>query len=188
MLSCQDHRCLTVQATDVDYLGGPDACAAARADILAAAAFLGKRAACGGCAAVGACAADMEAAVFIPVDEDIREAIGQNEVQKSIRRACVAPSIFVAVGDCQAVGFRCCLKPLVVVGVASAAILDALLIVVIVDHFVEKGSGYFLNGSCQSASAYIDFVGAAQLGNPGIFLQGEMAVGSGSGLDGDGGS
>ena len=66
----------------MDRFGGSDACAAARADILAAAAFLGNRAACGGCAAVGACAANMKATVFIPVDEDICQAIGQNEVQE----------------------------------------------------------------------------------------------------------
>ena len=34
--------------------------------------------------------------------------------------------------------------------------------------------------------AYVDFVGAAQLGNPCIFPQGEMAVGAGRGLNGNG--
>ena len=88
----------------------------------------------------------------------------------------------------QVAGFGKLLELAVVVGVASAAILNAHLVVVVVNHFMEKGCGNFLNGSGQGSGTNVDFMGAAQRGNPGVLPQGKVTVGFWRGLDGDGGS
>ena len=88
------------------------------------------------------------------------------------------PSVFVAVGDGQAVGLRRRFELPVVVGVAPAAILYAVLEVVVVNHFVKQGRSHFLDGTGQRPGPDIDFMGAAQLGNPGIFPQREVTISS----------
>ena len=76
----------------------------------------------------------------------------------------------------------------VVVGVTATAILNAIHMVVVVNHFVKKGCSNLFDGSGQCSGADVDLVRSAQLGNPGVFSQGEVAVGFGGRLDGDGGS
>ena len=90
--------------------------------------------------------------------------------------------------DNQTVGFRCRLKLAVVIGVASAAILNPVNVVPVVNHLMQKGGGNLLNGSGQRSRSDVDFVGAAQRGNPGVLPQREMTIGFWRGLDGDGGS
>lgn len=97
----------------------------------------------------------------------------------------MAPSVFIAVLHQQPVSFGGDFEAAVVVGVAPAAILYAVLIVVIMHHFVKQGRGHFLDGAGQCPNSYIDFVGAAQLGNPCVLTQGKMAVGAGRGLYGN---
>ena len=97
----------------------------------------------------------------------------------------MAPPVFVAVLHQQPVGFGGGFEAAIVVGVAPTAILYAVLVVVIMYHFVKQGRGYVLDRAGQRPGPYIDFVGAAQLGNPGIFPQGKMSVGAGRGLNGD---
>ena len=96
--------------------------------------------------------------------------------------------IAVRVGDNQTMGFSGFLEAAVVIGIASAAILNPVNVVPVVNHLMQKGGGNFLNGSGQRSSPDIDFVGAAQRGNPGVLPQREMTIGFWRGLDGDGGS
>ena len=98
------------------------------------------------------------------------------------------PSVFLTALYDKASGFGCFLEPFVVVGAAPAAILDALLVVVVVDHLVEQSSGDRFDGTGQSPRPNVDLVGSSQLGNPGIVPKGKMPIGSGGGLDGNGGS
>ena len=53
---------------------------------------------------------------------------------------------------------------------------------------MQKGGGNLFNGSGQRSRSDVDFMGAAQRGNPGVLSQREMTVGFWRGLDGDGGS
>lgn len=91
----------------------------------------------------------------------------------------MAPPVFVAMLHYQAVSFGGGFEAAIVVGVAPTAILYAVLVVVVMYHFVKQGRGHFLDGPGKRPGSYVDFVGAAQLGNPGIFPQGKMAVGAG---------
>ena len=88
----------------------------------------------------------------------------------------------------QTMGFGRISKLAVVVGVASAAILNALHMVVVVNHFMKKSRNHFLNGAGESTGSNVDLVGSSQFGNPGVFSQGEVSVCLWRGLDGDGGS
>ena len=138
--------------------------------------------------AVGARAGDRNSMVFISSDENVCQAVFQNEVQQIIAGSGEGPAIFRVMLDNQSMGFRFSLKPLVVIGSPSGSVLDAMHIAVQVDHLMEQSCTDILNGSCQGSSADVDLMGTAIGRNPGIFSQGEMAVCSGSALDGDGGS
>lgn len=128
----------------------------------------------------------MEPGKLVAAYENVGQTVLQYEVQQFVRGACVAPPVFVAMLHYQAVGFGGGFEAAIVVGVAPAAILYAVLIVVVMYHFVKQGRGHFLDGPGQCPGSYVDFVGAAQLGNPCVLTQGKMAVGAGRGLYGDG--
>lgn len=74
----------------------------------------------------------------------------------------------------------------VVVGIAAAAILNAVDMVVIVNHFVQKGCGNLFNGSGERSGTDVDLVRAADLGDPSVFPQREVTVGFWRGLNSDG--
>ena len=96
------------------------------------------------------------------------------------------PTIFVTVVNDQASAFGCIFESSVVVGVPSAAVLHSLLIVKVMHHFMQQCGSNLLNGSCQCSCADVDFMGCAKLGNPCVLTQGEVALGLGCGLNGDG--
>ena len=86
------------------------------------------------------------------------------------------PSVFVAVVNNQAAGFGCCLESFVVVCIAPAAILNAADVIVVVYHLMQQRGAHVFDGARQCSRADIDFMCAAQLGNPCIFPEGEVAV------------
>ena len=88
--------------------------------------------------------------------------------------------------DNQTMSQGCISELAVVVGVASAAILNALHIIVVVNHFVQQRGSNLFDGSGQCSGADVDFVRAADLGDPSVFPQREVTVGFRGGLDGDG--
>ena len=98
------------------------------------------------------------------------------------------PTIFLVVIHDQAVRLSCIPELAVVVSVAAAAILNAIHMVIVVNHLVQEGGCHFLNGSGEGSCSNVDLVGAADLGNPGVLPQREVSVGFWRGLDGDGGS
>ena len=170
----------------MDRFGSPHRVPAAGAKIFPGTALL-RRKVLPSCA-VGACAGDRNSMVFVSSDENVCQAVFQNEVQQIIAGSGEGPAIFRVMLYDQSMGFRFSLKPFVVIGPPSGSVLDAMHIAVQVDHFMEQCGADILNGSCQGSSAYVDLMGTAIGRNPGIFSQGEMAVCSGSALDGDGGS
>ena len=135
-----------------------------------------------------ACASDLEAAELIPIDKNVTQLVLQNHFQKFVARSGDCPTIFVMVVNYQTMSQSRISELAVVVGVASAAILNALHIIVVVNHLVQEGGCNLFNGSGEGSCSNVDFVGAADLGNPGVLSQGEVSIGFWSGLDGDGGS
>lgn len=133
-------------------------------------------------------ACDPVTAELVAVEQDVAQVIVQTELEQLVSGGGVRPSIFVAVFYAQATLFRSNLEPLVVVGVAPTAILDAVDVVVVMHHFVKQSGAHALNRTGKGTCADVDFVAHAVLADPCVIPEGEMAVGLGRGLDGDGGS
>ena len=182
---CKHQRFVTVHAHDPDSFGGPDAHAAAgteifsRAGLSSSGPFL--------YTAVCASAGNLKSCVLVPVNQNVSESMLQHKVKKSVSGGGMRPPVFVTALYDKSSGFGCFLEPFVVIGAAPAAILDTLLVVVVVDHLMEQSGGDRFDGTGQSPRSNVDFVGSSQLGDPGIFPQGKVPIGSGGGLDGDGG-
>ena len=137
---------------------------------------------------MGAGSGDSVAAELIPVYQNVAQVIVQTELQEAVAGAGDCPSILVMVIHDQTVSFRTVPEFPVVVGAAPATVLNAANVVVIMYHLMEQRGAHFFDGARQCSCANIDFMGAAQLGYPGIFPKGEMAIGFRGGLDGDSGS
>ena len=137
---------------------------------------------------MSACACNLKAAELVSIDKDVAQLVLQNELQKFVTRTGDRPTILVMVIDNQTMGEGCIPELAIVVGIASAAILNAMNMVVVVNHLMKEGRCHFLNGSREGSCSDVDFVSAADLGNPCVLSQGKVAVSLGSGLNGDGGS
>lgn len=78
------------------------------------------------------------------------------------------------------------LEALVVIGVASAGVLDALDMAVVMHHLVKQRCADVFNGPCECTGSNIDFIAASGNRNPGVISHGKVSVGPWRGLDGDG--
>ena len=134
------------------------------------------------------CTSNLEAAELVPIQENVGQVVLQNHFQKLVARTGDRPTILVMVVNDQTMSQGSISELAVVVGVASAAILNALHIIVVVNHLVQESGCHFLNGSGEGSCSDVDLVGAADLGNPGVLSQGEVTIGFWRGLDRDGGS
>lgn len=85
-------------------------------------------------------------------------------------------------------GFGNLLETLVVVGIASAGVLNAVKLAIVVAHLVEQVSTDKFDGSSQSPSPNVYLMGGSDSGNPCIIPDREMGVGFGGTLDSQRGS
>ena len=90
---------------------------------------------------MSASASDLEAAELVSVQEDVAQFVLQNHFQEVIARSGDCPTILVVVIDNQTMSQGCISELAVMVGVASAAILNALHIIVVVNHLMQEGCG-----------------------------------------------
>ena len=125
--------------------------------------------------------------MFIAGNEDIRQAGFQDEVQQIVSRGGECPAILGVMRHDQAVCLCNLLESLVVVGVVPGGVLDVVQIAVEMYHLMEQRGGDFLNGPCQCSGTQVDLMGITGSGNPGIIPEGEVSIGFGRTLDGDGG-
>ena len=78
------------------------------------------------------------------------------------------------------------LEALVVVGVASARILDSVDVAVVMHHLVKQRRTDIFDRSCKRASPDVYFVAAAHDRDPCVVSHGEVPICSWRGLDSDG--
>ena len=78
------------------------------------------------------------------------------------------------------------LETLVVIGVASARVLDAVDMAVVMHHLMQQRCADVFDWPCERTGSDIDFVTAAGDRNPCIVTHGEVPVSPRRGLDGDG--
>ena len=173
VLPRKHHLFPAIETSDIYKSRCSDAHSAAWANILSAAGRL--RARWSG-PAVCSRSRDGDPAILIPIDQNIRQAVFHNEFKELFRWGSVRPSVFFAVFYVQAVKLGGRLKVLVVIGVASAAILDSVFIVPIMAHLMQQRGAHIKNVSAERSRSDIDFMRAAKLGDPSIFAEGEMTI------------
>ena len=104
-----------------------------------------------------------EAHAVVSVYQNIGQTVFYHKVKQFFGRLCVRPSVFVAMGDNQSARFGGFFESFGVVSVAATAILYAVYVVEIVNHFVKKGCNNVLDGARERSCADVDFVCAAKL-------------------------
>lgn len=125
------------------------------------------------------------AVAFVAVQEDVRKVVVDAKLQGLITGACDRPAVGVMVFDVQPSCLGTVLEVLVVVGVASACVLDALDEVVIVTHLMQEGCNNFFDRAVESSCTDVDFMCAVLLGDPCAIGEGEVSVCFGGALNGD---
>ena len=80
------------------------------------------------------------------------------------------------------------LEALVVIGVASACVLDAVDVAVVMYHLVKQRCADVFNGPCERTGSDVDLIAAAGDGYPSIISHREVPICSWGGLNSDGGS
>jgi len=118
---------VAIQTGNIDRFRCPDGISTARANILSRAGRARRR---GGIrSAVSARSRDLKPAVFVPVNQNVGQAVFKDEVKERVTGGSMRPAVFVAVRYVQPVGLCRRLEFLVVVGVPPTAILYAILII-----------------------------------------------------------
>ena len=117
-----------------------------------------------------ASAANSKIGLLVSVYQNIGKLVFENKFKKLVARFGVRPSVFVAMGYDKSALFGGSSEPSVVVSVTATAILNAVYVVEIVNHFVKKCCDYVFDRSCERSGSNIDFVRAAKLGNPSVTI------------------
>ena len=131
----RNHRQITIHAKDVNLFRGSHAVAAAGANVFAGVARLWRWCGSGGISV--SCTA-RRAAPFDSVHVDVRPALFDDEVTEGVGRLCDAPSDARVIADRQVTGGSRIPEFLVVVRPAPAAILNAVLQIPEVYHFMQQ--------------------------------------------------
>ena len=94
---------------------------------------------------MSASSTNLKTAELVSVNENVSQVVLQNELQKLVAGAGDCPAILLMVIDNQTMSFGSIPELAVVVGIASAAILNTIHMVVVVHHLMQQGGCYFLN-------------------------------------------
>ena len=80
------------------------------------------------------------------------------------------------------------LEALVVIGIASACVLDAVDMAVVMHHLMQQRCADVFDWPCERTGSDVDFIAAASDGYPSIISHREVPICSWGGLNSDGGS
>lgn len=80
-------------------------------------------------------------------NKNVRQVILQDELNEVIARRGQRPAILLVMAYYQTVALRNLLEALIVVGIASAGVLDSVDMTVVMAHLVQERSADVLNGS-----------------------------------------
>lgn len=132
------------------------------------------------------CSRDGNTVELVARNENVRQVILQDELNEVIARRGQRPAVFLVMLHDKAVTLGNLFEALVMVGVASAGILDSVDMAVVMDHLMQKRGADILDGPCQCSRADVDFVAVAGNRYPSIIPHREVTVGAGRGLNRDG--
>ena len=125
---------------------------------------------------------------FVPIDENVAQVIVQAELEREVTGICNRPAVLIMVIHQKAMRDGAVPESPVVICSTSAAILNTIHKIMIMNHFVQQSGDYLFNRPCQSSRTNIDLMRLAILADPCVIAEREVAEGLGGGLDGDGGS
>lgn len=94
----------------------------------------------------------------LPVHHNIIPALGDNELDKRLRRLRDTPPNALVIGDMEVPRLRRLPKPLVVVGPAPAGVLYPGLYIIEMDHFMEHRSRHVLDGPVQGPGSDVQLM------------------------------
>ena len=142
----------------MNALGGPNTVPATGADVLSTAARLwwerwG--------IAVRSCSCNRYSVEFVAGDEDVAQIVFEHKSQQLIVWLSDCPAIFFVMAYCQAMALGNLLEALVVIGISSARILDAVDMAIVMHHLVKQRRTDIFDRSCERSSPDVYFVAAA---------------------------
>ena len=167
----------------MNALGSPNTVPAAGADIFPTAARL-RRERWG--IAVRSCSCNRYAVELIAGDEDIAQIVFEHKGQQLVVWLSDGPAVFFVMAYRQAMTLGNLLEAFVVVGIASARVLDAVDMAVVMHHLVEQRCTDVFDRSCKRTGSDVDFIAAAGDGYPSVVSHGEVPIRSWGGLNSDG--
>ena len=167
----------------MDALSGPNTVPAAGTDIFPTAARL-RRERWG--VAVCSCSCNRYAVEFIAGDEDITQIVFEHEGQQLVVWLSDGPAVFFVMAHCQTMALGNLLEAFVVVGIASARVLDAVDMAIVMHHLVKQRRTDIFDRSCKRTGSNVDFIAAAGDGYPSIISHREVSICTWRGLNSDG--
>ena len=134
------------------------------------------------------CSCNRYAVELVAGDEDIAQIIFEHKGQQLIVWLSDGPAVFFVMAHRQAMALGNLLEAFVVVGIASARVLDSMDMAIVMNHLVEQRCADVFDWSCERTGSNVDFIAAAGDRNPCIVSHGEVPIRSRGGLNSDGGS
>ena len=169
----------------MDALSGPNTVPTAGADIFPTATCL-RRERRG--VAVCSCSCNRYAVELVAGNEDVAQIVIEHESQQLIVWLSDGPAIFLVMAYRQTMALGNLLKALVVIGIASAGVLDVVDMTIVMHHLVKQRCADIFDRSCERTGSNVDFIAAAGDGYPSVVSHGEVPIRSRGGLNSDGGS
>lgn len=132
------------------------------------------------------CSCNRYAVEFVAGDEDVAQIVIEHESQQLIVWLSDGPAVFFVMTHRQTMALGNLLEALIVVGIASARVLDAVDMAVVMHHFVQQRRTDIFDRPCERASPNVDFIAAAGDRNPSVVSHREVPIRSWGGLNSDG--
>ena len=110
---------------------------------------------------VRSCSCNRYPVEFIAGNEDVAQIVIEHESQQLIVWLSDGPAIFFVMAHCQTMALGNLLEAFVVVGIASAGVLDAIDMAVVMHHLVEQRRADVFDRSCERTGSDVDFIAAA---------------------------
>ena len=111
--------------------------------------------------AVCSCSCNRYPIELVAGDEDIAQIIFEDEGQQLVVWLSDGPAVFLVMTHCQTMALGNLLEALVVVGITSARILDAVDMAIVMHHLVKQRRTDIFDRSCKRTGSDVDFIAAA---------------------------
>lgn len=132
------------------------------------------------------CSCNRYAVELIAGDEDIAQIVFEHKSQQLVVWLSDGPAVFFMMAYHQAMTLGNLLEAFVVVGIASACVLDAVDVAVVMHHLVKQRCADVFNGSCERSSSDVYFIAASRDRYPSVISHREVSICTWRGLNSDG--